>query len=135
MCLYLHVSVSMEEPTCFLTHLCPHTHTAPGSAETRRPAHPARGPCGRQPNAGAVRQAGGRKHQNEAADGSDLCAFNRQREAVVQVEVTSYSSSPSLPLLPTGGTGEMVGSGADNRSQQGPAFAACLSSFFASPIP
>ena len=30
------------------------------------------------------RQAGGWKHPNEALDGGDLCAFNRQRQAVVQ---------------------------------------------------
>lgn len=76
--------------------LCP---TAPGPAEARRPAHPACRPGGRKPNAGAVRQNGRRQHQNEALDGGDLCAFNRQRKAVVQVEVTSFSpSSPSLLL-------------------------------------
>ena len=104
--------------TCF-----PHP-TAPGSAEARWPAHPARGPSRRQPDAGAVRQDGGRQHQNEAPNGGDLRAFNRQRQAVVQVEVTSYSSLPPF-FPPQGGTGEMVGSGADNRSQKGPAFAAC----------
>ncbi|XP_029281638.1 protein-L-isoaspartate(D-aspartate) O-methyltransferase-like [Cottoperca gobio] len=55
------------------------------------------GPGGGEPDAGAIRQAGGRQHQNEALDGGDLCAFNRQRQAVVQVEVTSFS--PSYPSL------------------------------------
>lgn len=71
---------------------------APGAAEARRAAHPARGPRRGQPDAGAVRQAGGRQHQDEALDGGDLCAFNRQREAVVQVEVNSFFA-PSLSLL------------------------------------
>lgn len=116
-CVCIHVC--QRNPCVLKPNVSPHSHTALGSAETRWPPHPARGTCGWKPNAGAVRQAGGRKHQNEALDGSDICAFNRQREAVVQVEVTSYSSSPPLPLLPTGGTGEMVGSGADNRSRKG----------------
>lgn len=73
---------------------------APGPAEARRQAHPARRPRRGEPDAGAVRQAGGRQHQNEALDGGDLCAFNRQRKAVVQVEVNSFSP-PSLSLLPT----------------------------------
>lgn len=63
--------------------------SAPGSAEARRQADSARGAGRREPDAGAVRQAGGRQHQDEAPDGGDLRAFNRQREAVVQVEVTS----------------------------------------------
>lgn len=72
---------------------------APGPVEARRPADSARRPGGRKPDAGAVRQNGGRQHQNEGLDGGDLCAFNRQRQAVVQVEVTSFSpSSPSLLL-------------------------------------
>lgn len=73
---------------------------APGPAEARRAAHPARRPRRGEPDAGAVRQAGGRQHQNEALDGGDLCAFNRQREAVVQVEVNSFFP-PSLPPLLT----------------------------------
>lgn len=71
---------------------------APGPAEARRAAHPARGSRRGEPDAGTVRQAGGRQHQNEALDGGDLCAFNRQREAVVQVEVNSFFP-PSLSLL------------------------------------
>lgn len=72
--------------------------SAPGPAEAGRATHPARGPGGGEPDAGAVRQAGGRKHQDEASDGGDLRAFNGQRQAVVQVEVTSFSSLllPSL---------------------------------------
>lgn len=67
--------------------------------EAWRPADSSRWPGGGKPDAGAVRQNGGRQHQNEALDGGDLCAFNRQRQAVVQVEVTSFSpSSPSLLL-------------------------------------
>lgn len=63
--------------------------------EAWRPTDSARRPGRRQPDAGAVRQVGGRQHQNEALDGGDLCAFNRQREAVVKVEVTSF-----LPFSP-----------------------------------
>lgn len=75
------------------------TRSALGPVEARRSADPPRRPRGRKPDAGAVRQDGGRQHQNEALDGGDLCAFNRQRQAVVQVEVTSFSpSSPSLLL-------------------------------------
>lgn len=70
---------------------------APGPAEARRQADSACGAGWREPDAGAVRQAGGRQHQDEAPDGGDLRAFNRQREAVVQVEVTSYSLSPLSP--------------------------------------
>lgn len=70
---------------------------ASGPAEAWWTADFARWPSGRKPDAGAVRQVGGRKHQNEALDGGDLCAFNRQRQAVVQVEVTSFS--PSSPFL------------------------------------
>lgn len=73
--------------------------SALGPAEARRPADPARGPGRGEPDAGAVRQDGGRQHQNEALDGGDLCAFNRQRQAVVQVEVTSFSLSSSSPPL------------------------------------
>lgn len=69
---------------------------ASGAAKARRAAHPARWPRRGEPDAGAVRQAGGRQHQDEALDGGDLCAFNRQREAVVQVEVNSFFP-PSLP--------------------------------------
>ncbi|KAM8831877.1 protein-L-isoaspartate(D-aspartate) O-methyltransferase isoform 3-T4 [Spinachia spinachia] len=73
--------------------------SSPGPVEARRPADSARRPGGGEPDAGAVRQVGGRQHQNEAADGSDLCAFNGQRQAVVQVEVTS-PPPPRLPLPP-----------------------------------
>lgn len=89
---------------------------APGPAEARRAAHPARRPRRGEPDAGAVRQAGGRQHQNEALDGGDLCAFNRQREAVVQVEVNSFFPS-FLPLSPFSSKGEMVWLGAGNGSQ------------------
>lgn len=71
--------------------------SAPGAAEARRSPHSPCGSGGRKPDAGAVRQAGGRQHQDEALDGGDLCAFNRQRKAMVQVEVTSFSLL-SLPL-------------------------------------
>lgn len=75
------------------------SHPASGPAEAWWAADFARRPRGRKPDAGAVRQDGGRQHQNETLDGGDLCAFNRQRQAVVQVEVTSFSpSSPSLLL-------------------------------------
>lgn len=74
--------------------------SASGPVEAWWPADSARRPGGRKPDAGAVRQNGGRQHQNEALDGGDLCAFNRQRQAVVQVEVTSFSPS-SLSLLLT----------------------------------
>ena len=76
---------------------------AAGPAEAGRPSHLAGWPCRRQPDAGAVRQNGGRQHHHETLDGGDLCAFNRQREAVVQVEVTSFSLSslPPLSLLLT----------------------------------
>ena len=79
-------SISTSTPTLWCS--------APGPAEAWRTAHPARGPSGGEPDAGAVRQAGGRKHQDEASDGRDLRAFNGQRQAVVQVEVTSFSPPP-----------------------------------------
>lgn len=89
---------------CSLLPLTPPTPfislPAPGPAEAWREADPARRPCWGEPDAGAVRQAGGRQHQNEALDGGDLCAFNRQRKAVVQVEVNSFFP-PSLSLLLT----------------------------------
>ncbi|XP_054618103.1 protein-L-isoaspartate(D-aspartate) O-methyltransferase isoform X1 [Dunckerocampus dactyliophorus] len=69
----------------------------PGPVEARRSSHSAGGPGGRQPDVGAIRQAGGRQHQNEALDGGDICAFNGQRQAVVQVEVTSFYFPPLLP--------------------------------------
>lgn len=97
-----------------------------GPAEAGWASDPASGACRREPNAGAARQDGGRQHQNEAPNGGDLRAFNRQRQAVVQVEVTSCPFSPlSLPQ----GTGEMVWSGADE------AAFCCLSSFFCFSIP
>lgn len=80
-----------------------------GPAEARRASHPASRPSWREPDVGAARQAGGRQHQNEAPHGGDLRAFNRQRQAVVQVEVTSCPSLPP-PSFPQG-TGEMVWSG------------------------
>lgn len=86
---------------------------APGPAEARGQAHPARRPRRGEPDAGAVRQAGGRQHQNEALDGGDLCAFNRQRKAVVQVEVNSFFPPPP-PLSPHSSTGERVWLGAAN---------------------
>lgn len=77
--------VSNSDPVSLLQSPLP----APGPAEARRQADSACGAGWREPDAGAVRQAGGRQHQDEAPDGGDLRAFNRQREAVVQVEVTS----------------------------------------------
>lgn len=71
-----------------------------GPVEARRASDSPGWPGRRQPDAGAIRQDGGRQHQDEALDGGDLCAFNRQRQAVVQVEVTSFSPS-SLSLLLT----------------------------------
>lgn len=68
-----------------------------GPAEARWASDPASGACRREPNAGATRQDGGRQHQNEAPNGGDLRAFNRQRQAVVQVEVTSCPFSPLSP--------------------------------------
>lgn len=126
----------MVRSFCITVLLTPYTHPvslpASGSVEARRPADSARRPGGRKPDAGAVRQVGGRQHQNEALDGGDLCAFNRQRQAVVQVEVTSFS--PLLPLSPShSGKGETVWLGAGNGSQ-GAAFC-CLMTFFASSIP
>lgn len=67
-------------------------------AEAWRPTHSARRAGRRQPDARAVWQVGGRQHQNEALDGGDLCAFNRQREAVVKVEVTSFLPFSPPPL-------------------------------------
>lgn len=104
--------------------LCVVVSVAVGPAETGWASDPASGACRREPDAGAARQDGGRQHQNEAPNGGDLRAFNRQRQAVVQVEVTSCLFFPlSLPQ----GTGEMVWSGADEA-----AIAACRH-FFASP--
>lgn len=88
---WYHVIDPLHDPVSLL---------ASGPAEARRPADSAGGPSGGKPDAGAVRQDGGRQHQNEALDGGDLCAFNRQRQAVVQVEVTSFFPS-SPPLLLT----------------------------------
>lgn len=67
-----------------------------GPAEARRASDPACRPRRREPDAGAVRQAGGWQYQNEATDGRDLRAFNRQRQAVVKVEVTSVLCPLSL---------------------------------------
>lgn len=82
-----------------------------GPAETRWAANPSRRTGRRKPDAGAARQAGGRQHQNETPHGGDLRAFNRQRQAVVKVEVTSCRSL--LPLSFTQGTGEIVWAKAD----------------------
>lgn len=110
--------------TCRLPLLSP---TASGPVEARRASDSARRPGGGEPDAGAVRQAGGRQHQNEALDGGDLCAFNRQRQAVVQVEVTSLSLSfPSLLL--TVAKVKWCGLEQGNGSQ-GAAFC-CLLTFF-----
>lgn len=48
--------------------------------------------CRGKPDAWTVRQTRRWQCQNEASDGSDICAFNRQREAVVQVEVIFCST-------------------------------------------
>lgn len=61
-----------------------------GWVEARRPADFACRPGRGEPDATSVWQNGRWHHQNEALDGGDLCAFNRQREAVVKVEVTSF---------------------------------------------
>lgn len=88
-----------------------------GPVEARRPADFACRPGGGEPDATAVWQNGRWQHQNEALDGGDLCAFNRQREAVVKVEVTSFF--PFSPLSPShSGKGEMVWPGAGNGSQE-----------------
>lgn len=84
-------------PLCHNDIFYPVAPSVAGPVETRWPAHPARRPSGGEPDARAVRQNGGWQHQNETLDGGDLCAFNRQRKAVVQVEVTSFS--PFLPSL------------------------------------
>lgn len=105
---------------------------ASGPVEARGAADSSCWPGGRKSNAGAVRQNGGRQHQNEALDGGDLCAFNRQRQAVVQVEVTSFSpSSPSLLLT----VAKVKWCGLEQAmDHKGLHFAACLT-FFASSIP
>lgn len=83
---------------------------AVGPVEAWWASDSAGGACRRKPDVGTARQVGGWQHQNEAPHGGDLRAFNRQRQAVVQVEVTSC---PFFPLSLPQGTGEMVWSGAD----------------------
>lgn len=65
-----------------------------GPAEARWASDSAGRASRREPDAGAVWQIGGWQYQNEATDGRDLRAFNRQRQAVVKVEVTSCPLSP-----------------------------------------